>query len=56
MSTNIRFDTVFLPFHFAGDQGANLLTDDEIDPINIMPELKTTTVRVSARVEADAHV
>ncbi|WP_420898713.1 molybdopterin oxidoreductase family protein [Cryobacterium gelidum] len=56
VSTDIRFDTVFLPFHFAGDQRANLLTDDETDPISGMPEFKKTTVRVRALVEAGAHV
>ena len=56
VSTDIRFDTVFLPFHFAGDQRANLLTDDETDPVSGMPEFKKTTVRVQALVKADAHV
>ena len=56
VSADIRFDTVFLPFHFAGDQRANLLTDDETDPISGMPEFKKTTVRVKALVEAGAHV
>jgi assimilatory nitrate reductase catalytic subunit len=56
VSTDIRFDTVFLPFHFAGDQRANLLTDDETDPISGMPEFKKTTVRVKAHVKAGAHV
>jgi len=56
VSTDIRFDTVFLPFHFAGDQRANLLTDDETDPISGMPEFKKTTVRVRALVKAGARV
>jgi assimilatory nitrate reductase catalytic subunit len=56
VSTDIRLDTVFLPFHFAGDQRANLLTDDETDPISGMPEFKKTTVRVRALVAAGHHV
>ena len=56
VSTGIRFDTVFLPFHFSGDQRANLLTGDETDPISGMPEFKKTTVRVRALVKAGAHV
>ncbi|WP_104199367.1 molybdopterin oxidoreductase family protein [Cryobacterium sp. Y29] len=56
VSTDIRFDTVFLPFHFSDDQRANLLTDDETDPVSGMPEFKKTTVRVRALVKAGAHV
>jgi assimilatory nitrate reductase catalytic subunit len=33
----IRRDTVFLPFHWVG---ANLLTNDALDPSSKMPELK----------------
>nr|WP_276512176.1 molybdopterin oxidoreductase family protein [Cryobacterium roopkundense] len=52
VTVDIRFDTVFLPFHFAGDQRANLLTDDATDPISGMPEFKKTAVHVRALVEA----
>ena len=48
LSADIRPDTVFLPFHFAGDQRANLLTDDSTDPVSGMPEFKRTTVTVQA--------
>ncbi|TFB46298.1 molybdopterin oxidoreductase family protein [Cryobacterium tagatosivorans] len=54
-SADIRADTVFLPFHFAGDECANLLTDDVTDPISGMPEFKKTTVRVRALQEAGAR-
>jgi len=37
ISTNIRRDTVFLPFHWVG---ANLLTNDALDPSSKMPEFK----------------
>ncbi|TFD90455.1 molybdopterin oxidoreductase family protein [Cryobacterium serini] len=56
VSTDIRLDTIFLPFHFAGDQSANLLTDDETDPVSGMPEFKKTTVRVRALVKDGTHV
>jgi len=46
LSLEIRPDTVFLPFHFADDQSANLLTEQLTDPISGMPEFKRTTVRI----------
>ncbi|WP_150308532.1 molybdopterin oxidoreductase family protein [Planctomonas psychrotolerans] len=46
VTTGIRPDTVFLPFHFPADQRANLLTSDATDPISGMPEFKTAAVTV----------
>lgn len=46
-STAQRLDTVFLPFHFPGRQGANLLTSSATDPVSGMPEFKTSSVTVS---------
>ena len=51
LTTDIRHDTVFLPFHFAGDERANLLTDHATDPISGMPEFKRTIVTVRALAE-----
>ncbi|WP_026553890.1 molybdopterin oxidoreductase family protein [Arthrobacter sp. 35W] len=48
LSTGIRPDTVFLPFHYPGLQSANLLTQSATDPISGMPEFKTSTVLVRA--------
>jgi assimilatory nitrate reductase catalytic subunit len=48
VTASIRPDTVFLPFHFADDECANLLTQDATDPISGMPEFKTTAVTVRA--------
>ncbi|KQM58034.1 molybdopterin oxidoreductase family protein [Agreia sp. Leaf210] len=45
-SLGIRPDTVFLPFHFGGEQCANLLTEQVTDPVSGMPEFKRTTVRI----------
>ncbi|MHA7304921.1 molybdopterin oxidoreductase family protein [Arthrobacter sp. TMN-49] len=47
-TTTIRTDTVFLPFHFAQAQNANLLTSQATDPISGMPEFKASSVTVAA--------
>lgn len=52
LSTDIRHDTVFVPFHYAGADSANLLTQDATDPISGMPDFKTAAVTVSAVAEA----
>jgi len=46
LTTDIRPDAVFLPFHYGDEQAANLLTSDAVDPISSMPEFKTNVVRV----------
>ena len=46
LSPAIRRDTVFMPFHFAGDARANLLTNPALDPTSRMPEFKVCAVRV----------
>ncbi|OYD69224.1 molybdopterin oxidoreductase family protein [Rhodococcus sp. OK302] len=43
---SMRLDTVFLPFHFAGDSRANLLTNPALDPTSRMPEFKVCAVRL----------
>lgn len=47
ITTDVRVECVFLPFHFGDDQAANLLTSDAVDPISAMPEFKTNHVRVT---------
>jgi assimilatory nitrate reductase catalytic subunit len=47
LTSGIRRDTVFLPFHFAGAQSANLLTADTVDPVSGMPEFKTSRVTIT---------
>ena len=44
LTAGIRLDTVFLPFHFAGDNNANLLTPALVDPLSAMPEFKHVPV------------
>ncbi|WP_260696911.1 molybdopterin oxidoreductase family protein [Streptomyces sp. 130] len=43
---DMRPDTVFLPFHFAGSGRANLLTNPALDPRSKMPEFKVCAVRI----------
>ncbi len=42
----IRMDTLFVPFHFAGGERANLLTNPALDPVSRMPEFKVCAVRI----------
>lgn len=46
LTPSIRMDTVFVPFHFAGEGRANLLTNDALDPVSRMPEFKVCAVRL----------
>ncbi|MHA6804732.1 molybdopterin oxidoreductase family protein [Salinifilum ghardaiensis] len=43
---SMRPDTVFVPFHFAAEGRANLLTGDALDPRSRMPEFKISAVRL----------
>ncbi|MDR6972070.1 molybdopterin oxidoreductase family protein [Leifsonia shinshuensis] len=53
LTAAMRVDTVFLPFHFAGRQCANLLTEAAVDPTSAMPEFKRTAVTVH-RADSEA--
>ena len=46
LSREIRFDTLFMPFHFAGDGRANTLTNDAVDPVSKIPEFKIAAARL----------
>ena len=50
LSNSVRADTVFLPFHFPGQENANRLTEAATDPISGMPEFKTSRVWVRKAV------
>ncbi|MFD7656142.1 molybdopterin oxidoreductase family protein [Actinosynnema sp. NPDC059797] len=50
---SLRPDVVFLPFHFAGDERANLLTNPVLDPTSRMPEFKVCAVRLRAVPEEE---
>jgi len=47
LSVDIRQDTVFMPFHWAGEGSANRITSDATDPISGMPEFKLCAVSVA---------
>ena len=46
LSTTIRADTLFIPFHWGGVARANLLTNPALDPKSKMPEFKVCAARV----------
>ncbi|MFE3252857.1 molybdopterin oxidoreductase family protein [Streptomyces sp. NPDC059209] len=46
ITTAIRADTVFMPFHWPGEGRANNLTNPALDPTSRMPEFKVCAVRV----------
>ncbi|KGN41918.1 molybdopterin oxidoreductase [Knoellia aerolata DSM 18566] len=50
----IRPDTVFMPFHWPGEQNVNRVTNDATDPVSGMPEFKVCAVTV-ARADLPAH-
>ncbi len=54
LSTDIRPETVFLPFHFPELESANRLTEAATDPISGMPEFKTSKVWIRPGVCGDA--
>jgi assimilatory nitrate reductase catalytic subunit len=53
LSTAIRPETVFLPFHFPELESANRLTEAATDPISGMPEFKFNKVWVRAAARSD---
>ncbi|MFD7293302.1 molybdopterin oxidoreductase family protein [Streptomyces sp. NPDC059897] len=46
LTSTIRPDTVFMPFHWPGAGRANTLTNPALDPSSRMPEFKVCAVRV----------
>lgn len=47
ITSTIRPDTVFMPFHWSGDGMANAVTNDACDPVSGMPEFKVCAVTVA---------
>jgi len=47
LTTSIRIDTIFVPFHFAARGRANLLTNPVTDPVSKMPEFKVCAAKIS---------
>jgi assimilatory nitrate reductase catalytic subunit len=48
VTSDVRPDTVFVPFHFGGAGAVNELTNDALDPVSRMPEFKVCAVELSA--------
>ena len=46
LTSTIRLDTLFVPFHFNGEERANLLTNPALDPVSRMPEFKVCAARI----------
>ncbi|AQW50570.1 molybdopterin oxidoreductase family protein [Streptomyces violaceusniger] len=46
INRDIRPDTVFMPFHWAGPGRANTVTNPALDPVSRMPEFKVCAVRL----------
>jgi len=46
VTASIREDTVFVPFHWSGQQSVNRLTNPALDPTSRMPEFKVCAVRI----------
>lgn len=55
VTASIREDTVFVPFHWGGQQSVNRLTNPALDPVSRMPEFKICAVRIE-RVAPTAEV
>ncbi len=47
----IRPDTVFIPYHWPGNLGANRLTPRHLDPVSKIPEFKVSAVRIRKTTE-----
>ncbi|MEP6755473.1 MAG: molybdopterin oxidoreductase family protein [Chthonomonadales bacterium] len=47
---SIREDTIFIPYHWADEKSANLLTNRALDPISKIPEFKVCACKISRAV------
>lgn len=47
---SIRPDTIFIPYHWAGEKSANRLTVRALDPVSKIPEFKVCAVRIERAV------
>jgi assimilatory nitrate reductase catalytic subunit len=54
IARSIRFDTIFMPFHFAAAGRANLLTNDAVDSVSKIPEFKIAAARIERAETAPA--
>ena len=56
LTSGIRPDTLFAPFHWGGRQAANLLTNPALDPVSRMPEFKLAAVRIAGVRQTSAPI
>lgn len=56
LTTGIREDTVFVPFHWGGAQSVNRLTNPVLDPTSRMPEFKVCAVRIERAIQATEDI
>jgi assimilatory nitrate reductase catalytic subunit len=54
VTSAIRPDTVFMPFHWYGEGRANTVTNPALDPTSRMPEFKVCAVRVEMAAQSPA--
>jgi len=52
VTSDVRPDTVFVPFHFGGAEAVNELTNDVLDPVSRMPEFKACAVELTVAMLA----
>ncbi len=55
LTSAIRLDTLFVPFHWGDGQSANILTNPALDPTSRMPEFKVCAVRVERDTASDSR-
>jgi assimilatory nitrate reductase catalytic subunit len=49
-NASMRFDTLFVPFHWAGAGRANTLTGNAVDPVSKIPEFKVSAAAIERSV------
>lgn len=54
LTRTIRLDTLFMPFHFAGEGRANTLTSEAVDPVSKIPAFKVSAARLERPSEHPA--
>ncbi len=51
----IRDDTIFVPFHWGGEQSINRVTSSVLDPVSRMPEFKVCAIRIEKVSSTGEH-
>lgn len=55
VTADIHPRTMFVPFHWGGDQAVNRLTNDALHPVSRMPEFKISAVRAERVAPEEAN-